>query len=248
MQHVTFEVFPSDKLRLDLIPESWSLAITCTSEELQPTIDLYRKLGPRHTPHLSAALSESEEQVRELATIFTERVFLIGGDLEPRGPFNRSAQLIPYFRHCREIGVGSYPEGHPSYDREELGDEILLGKQDLGATYAATQMCFDPDKIVRWIQRIRDEGITLPIHCGVAPPINPVRLTQFALRCGVNTSLNFIRKMSVRDAARMATKYDPRPLMEAVAEHVQGFHIYTFNAIKTTREWVEALELTPRGG
>ena len=239
MKHVTFEVFPSDKLNLDLIPESWTLAITCTSEELQPTLDLYRKLGPRHTPHLSAALTESEAHARELAAVMTEKVFLIGGDLEPRGPFRRSAQLIPFFTHCREVGVASYPEGHPSYPREELGDEILLEKQGLGATYAATQMCFDPDKIIAWVARIRDKGITLPIQCGVAPPISPVKLTQFALRCGVNTSLNFIKKMSIRDAARMASSYDPRPLMEAVRDHVDGFHVYTFNAIKTTRVWVE---------
>lgn len=241
MKHVTFEVFPSDKLQLDLIPESWILAITCTSEELQPTIDLYNKVGPRHTPHLSAALSESEEQVRELAKTFTEKIFLIGGDLEPRGPFKRSAQLIPYFTHCKEIGVGSYPEGHPSYPNEELGDEILIEKQALGATYAATQMCFNPENIIKWVKKIRDKGVTLPIHCGVAPPINPVKLTQFAIRCGVNSSLNFIKKMSIRDAARMASKYDPRPLMEEVADHVDGFHIYTFNAIKTTRTWMEEL-------
>lgn len=237
----TFEVFPSDKLRLDLIPEEWRLAITCTSEELAPTVDLYRKLGPPHTPHLSAALSESEEQVREIAAIFTDRVFLIGGDLAPRGPFTRSAQLIPYFSHCKEIGVASYPEGHPSYPNETLGDEILLEKQALGATYAATQMCFDPQKIIDWVARIRDKGVTLPIHCGVAPPISAVKLTQFAIRCGVNTSLNFIKKMSVRDAARMASSYDPRPLMDEVREHVDSFHIYTFNAIKTTRSWAESI-------
>ena len=120
-----------------------------------------------------------------------------------------------------------------------MGDEILLDKQARGATYAATQMCFDPDKIVDWVKRIRDKGVTIPIHCGVAPPISAMKLTQFAIRCGVNTSLNFIKKMSVMDAARMASSYDPRPLMEAVSDHVDGFHIYTFNAIKTTRNWVE---------
>lgn len=240
MKHVVVEVFPSEKLRLDLIPKSWQLAITCTSDSLQPTIDLYRKLGPPHIPHLSAALSESEDHVRELAgNLFTDSVFLIGGDLEPRGPFTRSAQLIPYFTHCREIGVASYPEGHPSYPSEELGDQILLEKQALGATYATTQMCFDPDRIIAWVKRIRDKGVTLPIQCGVAPPISPVRLTQFAIRCGVNTSLNFIKKMSFMDAARMASSYDPRPLVEAVHDYVDGFHIYSFNAIKTTRTWVE---------
>ncbi len=239
MKHVTFEVFPSDKLKLDLVPASWTLAITCTAEELQPTLDLYERLGSDHTPHLSAALVESEAHARELAGVFTDQLFLIGGDLDPRGPFERSAQLLPYFQHCDELGVASYPEGHPSYAYEELGDEILLEKQSLGATYAATQMCFDPDKIVAWVKRVRDKGITLPIQCGVAPPISAPKLTQFALRCGVNTSLSFIKKMSFKDTVRMASRYDPRPLMEAVYDHVDGFHIYTFNAVKTTRNWVE---------
>jgi methylenetetrahydrofolate reductase (NADPH) len=239
MKHVSFEVFPSENLKLDLIPGDWKLAITCTSEELQPTLDLYAKIGSPHTPHLSAALVESEEHLQKLRAIYTDRIFLIGGDLQPRGPFSRSATLIPHFTHCREIGVASYPEGHPSYATETLGDEILLDKQRLGATYAATQLCFDPQKIVDWSRRIRDRGITLPIYCGIAPPISAVKLTQFAIRCGVNTSLNFIKKMSIRDAAKMAASYDPRPLMEAVVDSVDGFHIYTFNAIKTTREWAE---------
>jgi 5,10-methylenetetrahydrofolate reductase len=29
--------------------------------------------------------------------------------------------------------------------------------------------------------------------------------------------------------------------MEAVYEHVDGFHIYTFNAIKTTAHWVQTV-------
>ena len=37
----------------------------------------------------------------------------------------------------------------------------------------------------------------------------------------------------------MITRYDPRPLMQAVDEYVDGFHIYTFNAIKTTTKWLE---------
>ena len=239
MKHISYEVFPSEKLKLDMVPESWQLAITCTSEELQPTLDLYAKIGSPHTPHLSAALVESEEHLEKLTKIYTEKAFLIGGDLEPRGPFKRSAMLIPHFTHCKEIGVASYPEGHPSYPSELLGDEILLEKQNLGATYAATQLCFDPQKIVDWVKRIRDKGITLPIYCGIAPPISAVKLTQFAIRCGVNTSLNFIKKMSIRDAAKMAGSYDPKPLMEAVVDSVDGFHIYTFNAIKTTQAWAE---------
>lgn len=234
---VIFEIFPSKKLRLDIIPEAWELSITCTAQDLQPTIDTYRKLGSRHTPHLSAALVESEDHLHALTEIFTKKVLLIAGDQKPHGLFDRSAQLIPYFRHCDEIGVASYPEGHPSYPYETFGDEILLEKQHLGATYAITQMCFNPQAIVDWTKRIRDKGITLPIQCGVAAPINIARLTQFAMRCGVTGSVNFLKRMAKRDVVSMISHYDPRPLMEAVYEHVDGFHVYTFNTIKATNRW-----------
>jgi methylenetetrahydrofolate reductase (NADPH) len=236
---VVFEIFPSENLNLEAIPEPWELTITCRTETIQPTIGTYLKLGRRHTPHVSAALIESEDHLRAVAEVITEKAFLIGGDRKPIGPFERSAQLIPYFHHCRELGVASYPEGHPSYPHESLGDEILLEKQSLGATYAVTQLCFNPQAIIDWITRIRDQGFKLPILCGVAPPINVVKLTQFALRCGVTNSLSFLGKMATRDVVSMISHYDPRPLTEAVYDQVDGFHVYTFNAFKATSKWLE---------
>lgn len=235
---VTFEIFPSKKLKLDALPEGWEYTITCTARSLEPTIETYRRLGPRHTPHISAALIESEGHLESVAQTVTRKVFLIGGDPEPQGPYMRSAQLIPHFRHCEEIGVAGYPEGHPNYPDESFGDKLLLEKQRLGATYTATQMCFDSQAIIDWIQRIRDKGLTLPILAGVAVPVNIVKLARFAARSGVNASVSFLRKTSTRDVACMIQRYDPRPLMEAVHEHVDGFHIYTFNSIQTTRRWV----------
>jgi len=234
----TFEIFPSANLKLENIPEYWSLTITATQESLEPTLQTYRQLNKRQTPHISAALVNDEEHLNELIEIIQNKVFLIGGDLAPVGPYERSAQLIPHFTHCESIGVAGYPEPHPSYPDEAFGDDILLEKQRLGATYAATQMAFDPQNIIDWIARIRDKGIELPVYCGIAAPISVPKLTQFAIRCGVNSSLNFIKKMSTRDVAKMIQRYDPTPLMEEVYEHVDGFHIYTFNAIKATDKWV----------
>ena len=237
----TFEIFPSSRLKLENLPDDWSLTITATQDSLKPTLDTYRKLNAEHAPHISAALVGSEEYLQDLADLVRRKVFLIGGDREPLGPYERSAQLIPHFAHCHEIGVAGYPEGHPEYPHEEFGDGILQEKQDLGATYVATQMTFRPQAIVDWIERIRDKGITLPVHAGIAAPISVPKLTQFALRSGVNTSLGFIKKMSKRDVAKMIQRYDPEPLMEEIYEHVDGFHIYTFNAIQTTRDWVEGI-------
>ena len=238
---VTFEIFPSKKLKLDRIPDHWPLTITATQDSLSPTLETYRQLDGDPTPHISAALVEDEAHAHQVTETVHSRVFLIGGDLDPRGEFERAAQLIPYFRHCDEIGVAGYPEGHPSYPSEDFGDDILGEKQALGATYVATQMAFNPEAIVEWVTRIRQKGIRLPVHAGIAAPISVPKLTQFAMRSGVNTSLGFIKKMSKRDVARMIQRYDPQPLMEEIYDHVDGFHIYTFNAINTTAEWVAGI-------
>lgn len=236
---LTFEIYPSDKLDLDAIPRSWELSISHRSPSLQPALDVYYQLGRRPKPHISAALVESEDHLRSIAEIVTDKVFLIAGDANPCGPFQRAIQLIPYFQHCQEIGVAGYPEGHPSYPYQGFGDEILLEKQGVGATHVVTQLCFDPEAIIDWTKRVRDKGVTLPIYCGVAVPLNILQLMQFAQRCGVSVSLSFLKKMSTRDVVRMISRYDPRPLIGAVYEHVDGFHIYTFNAIKTTGRWLE---------
>jgi len=248
---ISFEIFPSSKLNLHKIPSEWDLTITATQSSLSPTIETYQELNKKHTPHISAALVQDKAHARELANIIQPKVFLIGGDLDPQGPFERSAQLIPFFTHCDEIGIGGYPEGHPSYEYEELGDEILQEKQALGATYIATQMAFKPEAIVDWVKRMRGKNIMLPVYAGIAAPISVPKLTQFAIRVGVNTSLDFIKKMSIRDAAKMIQRYNPQPLMEEIYDHVDGFHIYTFNAINTTIKWVDSipwlLDLTKGG-
>ncbi len=168
-----------------------------------------------------------------------DSVFLIGGDAAPLGPYRRSAELIPAFRGGRDIGVAGYPESHPSYPDAAFGDRILLEKQGLGATHVVTQLSFDPEVIRAWVQRVRDRGVTLPVYCGVSAPLSAIKLLRIARGIGVGDSLRLLNKLSRRTVMRIAAHYDPRPLMEALADHVQGFHIYTFNAVDSTRRWVD---------
>lgn len=244
-----FEVFPSKNLDVAAIPPDWQVAISCRRQGVAATLDLYRLLGRQSIPHISAAQVENEGHLQEIAQTVTDKVFLIAGDPKPRGPFSRAAQLIPHFQHCREIGVAGYPEGHPSYPYETFGDEVLLEKQRLGATYIVTQISFDSQAIIDWTKRIRDKGVLLPVYCGVAAPINVVKLAKFARQCGVGQSLRFLGKISRWDAAKMIARYDPTPLAGAVYDFVDGFHIYTFNAIATTGDWLQETPwLSQRGG
>jgi methylenetetrahydrofolate reductase (NADPH) len=164
-----------------------------------------------------------------------------------------------------EIGVPSYPEGHPHIDDDTLWS-TLLSKQYY-ATYTVTQMCFDADMIRRFATDARGQGITLPIIAGVPGAVTAGKLLRVSFRIGVGDSVRFVRRH--RTLARRLLRphgYSPdgllRKLVAAITDDdatarrdsrgrtrrrprgsgsplVAGLHIYTFNEIAPTARWLE---------
>lgn len=67
------------------------------------------------------------------------------------------------------IGVGGYPEKHmeaPSFDSDI---HFLKKKISSGADYIVTQMFFDNKKFLDFVEKCRNEGITVPIIPGLKP-------------------------------------------------------------------------------
>ena len=65
------------------------------------------------------------------------------------------------------IGVSAYPEGHVESRSLEHDIEVLRRKQDLGASYAVTQLFFDVATFTGFVDRARAAGITIPILPGL---------------------------------------------------------------------------------
>jgi methylenetetrahydrofolate reductase (NADPH) len=66
-------------------------------------------------------------------------------------------------------GVAAYPEKHEEAMNLQQDIERLREKQDLGAGYAVTQMFFDTDAYLRFVDKCRTSGITMPIVPGLKP-------------------------------------------------------------------------------
>src|SRR4029079_7296217 len=89
---------------------------------------------------------------------------------EPLGPYTSAVELVPLVaehpRRPATIGIAGYPEGHPLIDDAALA-EALAAKAPY-ADYVTTQICFDPEAILRFAT-----GVKLPVLAGVPGLVDP---------------------------------------------------------------------------
>jgi methylenetetrahydrofolate reductase (NADPH) len=231
------------------------LTVTCSPKHgVDHTLDVAERLaglGHRAVPHLAARMlrdaAHLDAVLARLAAVAVDDVFVIAGDAhEPLGPFASAVELLPALaRHPlrpRRIGIAGYPEGHPLIAAPIL-DDALARKARL-ADYVVTQMCFDPDAVVRWIERTRAAGIDLPVFVGLPGAVDRRRLLEVSMRVGVGTSVAFLRKQhGIRGfLGRPHHAADHlhecfAPLVAGRALGVAGLHFFTFNRLQATLAW-----------
>ena len=89
------------------------------------------------------------------------------GETSTGGDFNYATDLVKFIRdefgEQFEIAVAGSPEGHISCRSPEADIGVLKMKQDNGADYIMTQLCWDMEQFERWLDKIRKAGVTLPL-------------------------------------------------------------------------------------
>ncbi len=213
--------------------------------------------GHQPVPHIAARMvagpGHLREIIRQLNDLDLREIFVVGGDIKDRvGPWEGGGELLEelatFEHHIERIGVPSYPETHPLIERGAL-TAILKAKQP-HAAHTVSQICFDPDTILAWIADIRSQGVTLPVYVGIPGPMEVRKLLATSLRIGVGASARFLSKQRGL-AAKLLSRYRPddlvnrlAPYMDDPAYGIAGFHVNTFNQVKATSEWLEAMNRT----
>jgi len=256
LKSARFEVIPMKGVIEEAVTLPAGSVITVTASPrkgIEATIMLSEELaarGFRVVPHLTARQvrdkSHLQDIVERLSAGGFEDVFIIGGDItEPVGTYDSSSALIADMvemgNRPRRIGVAAYPEGHPLINREVLM-RALKDKQP-SVNYMVTQICFDAQTIGKWLADVRADGITLPVYIGIPGILKRSKLLEISLRVGVGDSTRFL-KNHWGMVARLLQQdlYNPDRLMREIKKFtgdksVAGFHIYTFNQCRSTRQW-----------
>jgi methylenetetrahydrofolate reductase (NADPH) len=147
--------------------------------------------------HLTC-VGASKDEVDAVARTYWETgirhiVALRGDAPEGSGPYRPhpggyayAADLVAGLKKTAdfEISVAAYPETHPEASSPEADLDNLKRKIDAGARRAITQFFFDVGAYLRFVDRARAAGITVPIEPGILPVTNFKRVVDFSALCG----------------------------------------------------------------
>lgn len=235
------------------IPKGSTVSVTASpTKGMIATVELAEHMaanGYLVIPHISARLVKSTQELQMIVDRVTAAgatsVFIVGGDADDPGEFFDAASLIRRLNQIghpfTKIGITGYPEGHPSITDDAL--MAALVEKAPAADYIATQMCFDTGAIARWAGKVRARGVALPLYVGIPGASETSRLMTIGARIGVGTSLKYLarNRKAITKLIRPGL-FTPDELVTELAEldvGIGGFHIFTFNQIDDTVEWVD---------
>ena len=244
-----------------MLAPATTVTVTCSQRHgVERTLEVSEHLtrrGYRVVPHLAARLVRDRDHleriVERLAAAGIGEAFVVGGDASPPvGSYRQASELLDTLGSLQHslavVGVGGYPEGHPLIPEAQLLDALRRKQPQAG--YIVTQICFDPGGLIRWVARIREAGITLPVIVGLPGVVERRKLVEISLQTGVGASLRYLARHG-RQVASLARsrRYDPTPLARGVATHlddpglgIRGVHLFTFNQIDATQGWLRQAE------
>ena len=211
-------------------------------------------------PHFPARIIHDKAHLTDWVARYKDvgvrQGLLLGGGVStPAGDFDNCMQLIETgaFDGFDRLHVAGHPEGNKDIDRDG-GDRIVLQalkwKQDFANRTDAkmaitTQFCFEAAPVIAWANRLAAEGISLPIHIGVAGPAKLQTLIKFAISCGVGASLRVLQKRAM-DVTKLLLPYEPTEFVTELAARkaanpafgIEQVHFFPLGGIKTNATWV----------
>lgn len=213
-------------------------------------------------PHFPARIIKDAKTLENWIAMYQgeagveQALLLAGGVAEPHGDFHCSMQLMEtgLFDKAgfKRLHVAGHPEGNKDIDPKG-GDanvmDALRWKQKFNETTdaqmaLATQFCFEAKPIIAWANGLKDAGIDLPIHIGIAGPAKLQTLIKFAIACGVGPSLKVLQKRAM-DVSKLLLPYEPNDVVTELAAHkaanpdfnITNVHFFPLGGIKTNATW-----------
>ena len=210
-------------------------------------------------PHVirgGASQSRVESELLDLHFLGIQNVVALRGDAIPgqrffipeTDGFIHSSELVAMIRHLNGgqyldptvknglstdfcVGVAAYPEKHFEAANLDVDIQHLKQKVEAGADYIVTQMFFDNQQYFRFVDRLHEAGITVPVIPGLKPISSQrqIDLLPRSFHIDIPQALvNEINKAKTADAVyQVGIEWAIEQSRDLLAHGAPAIHYYT---------------------
>lgn len=194
-----------------------------------------------HMTCVGTSKDNAEKRIRELEGLGIENILALRGDI-PEGfdmdncDFRHACELTEFVKSISDICVGGacYPECHP--ESANMNDDIahIKEKVEAGCDFLTTQMFFDNNIYYKYLCKLRDAGINVPVVVGIMPVTNKGQIDRICKLSGTYLPSRFLnivdRFGSDPDAMKQAgIIYATEQIIDLLANGVNAIHVYSMN-------------------
>lgn len=269
----SIEVVPNSAAKVEsfaeILPNGTRVYIAHLSEKediktMVATAKRINEEGFSVMPHIPARIIKNKAMLAEWISMYKneanvdQALLLAGGSSDVLGEFDSSMQLIEtgLFDQAgfKRLHFAGHPEGSKDIDPDGGSKNVssaLSWKQEFSkrtdAQMAiATQFCFDADAVSQWATNIKNNGIDIPIHIGIAGPAKLQTLLRFSIECGIGPSMKVLTKRA-KDITKLLLPYKPTEILKGLAEHkkqdpelnIEQVHFFPIGGIKQTADFIK---------
>ena len=222
--HIICKGFTKDETEYGLIDLNFLgvhnlLLLRGDTKTLEPN-----QMGPQYHEHAT----DLQKQVND----FNQGIAVDGSRFE--------ANETPF-----SYGMACYPEKHEEAPNMESDIFYLKEKVKQGAEYLVTQMFFDNEKYFCFVDRLRAEGITVPIIPGIKPIVFKNQLTVlpkiFRSEIPEPFAAELRKCKDDEEAKEVGIEWSIQQCKELMAHGVPSLHFYTMMASDSVRRIAQAI-------
>ena len=176
----------------------------------------------------------------------------VGGATAPwsatEGGFTYASELVELANTTSlDVGVAAFPDVHPASNGNFMQDiQILLRKEQAGATFAITQFVFDSGRFEALRDALVKRGSSLRLYPGIMPVTNYNQIVRMLELSGGHmptaTRLRFAKYQNDPESLRaLGTDIAVQICEDVVALGADGLHFYTMNNSGPTLSVIDQL-------